>query len=242
MTLLDDVLAGATGDARIASVLRQLKILAARTGTGPLEDWIGHELGGYAEDAELPSYRGPFVVPVLGHFFGPFRSQLRNVPIARASFAKELDADHLFEVRLREPVARLESMAAQDGATLAWSGDTINLFNWGLDNGRIQAPLNDGYVLGQAMMPIARDVYVGALEGVRNRVLDLALQLEKVVPAAGQAATTQNEQALAGMIINNHFHASSNIAIASTGVKQSVKPPGEGDVEGLIAFLREMGL
>ncbi|TCO43571.1 hypothetical protein EV646_112148 [Kribbella antiqua] len=242
MTLLDDVIAGATGDIRVASLLRQVKILASRTGADPLEDWIGHELDGYPEDAELPSYRGPFVVPVLGHFFGPFQSQMTNVPIPRASFGKELDVEHLFEAQLREPIARIETMAAQEGATLAWSGDMINLFNWGLNNGRIESPLNDGYVLGQATMPVSKDVYVGALDGVRNRVLDLALQLEKVVPVAGQATTTEAEQAFAGMIINNHFHASSNVAIASTDVKQSVKPPAKGDLEGLVDFLQEMGL
>jgi hypothetical protein len=133
-------------------------------------------------------------------------------------------------------------MAAQEVTTLAWSGDTINLFNWGVDAGRIHSPLNDGYVLGQATMPVSKDVYVGALDGVRNRILDLALQLEKVVPVAGQATTTEAEQSFAGMIINNYFHASSNVAIGSTDVKQSVKPPVRGDVEGLVHFLQEMGL
>jgi hypothetical protein len=78
MTLLDDVIAGATGDTRIASLLRQVKILASRTGADPLEDWIAHELDGYPEDAELPSYQGPFLVPVLGHFIGPFQRQMRK--------------------------------------------------------------------------------------------------------------------------------------------------------------------
>ncbi|MFI5709795.1 hypothetical protein [Kribbella sp. NPDC051620] len=242
MTLLDEVIAGATGDTRIASLLRQVKILASRTGAAPLEDWIGHELDGYPDDVELPTYRGPFPVPVLGHFFGPFQSQMKNVPIPRACFAQQLDADHLFEMQMREPIARIETMASQDGATLAWSGDTINLFNWGLDNGRVQSPLNDGYVLGQATMPVAKDVYVGVLDGVRNRILDLTLQLEKVVPVAGQATTTDAEQALAGKVINNYFYASSNVAIDSTDVKQSVKPPAKGDIEGLIEFLRRAGV
>ncbi|MEN3267229.1 hypothetical protein [Pseudonocardia sp.] len=69
------------------------------------------------------------------------------------------------------------------------------------------------------------------------------LQLEKVVHACSrQSSTPEAEQGFAGMIINNYFHASSNVAIGSTDVKQSVKPPAKGDVEGLVYFLREMAL
>lgn len=47
MTLLKDLLDGAAGDTvPVATLLRQLKIVAARTEAAPLADWVRHELEG----------------------------------------------------------------------------------------------------------------------------------------------------------------------------------------------------
>jgi hypothetical protein len=47
MTLLDDVISGASGQAPVAGSLRQGKVLASRTDADPLGGWIDHELAGY---------------------------------------------------------------------------------------------------------------------------------------------------------------------------------------------------
>jgi hypothetical protein len=164
------------------------------------------------------------------------------VQIPRSSFNKEMEAGDLFEIQLRDPIASIESMAADDHVTMAWSADTVTMYNQGVRLRQIQPIVTGGLLLVGAKLSVSRHLVVGALDGVRNRILDLALQLEKVVPAAGQTSTPEAEQGLAGMIINNYFHASSNVAIGSTDVKQSIKPPAKGDVEGLVNFLRETGM
>jgi hypothetical protein len=244
MTLLDDVIAGATGDNRIASLLRQVKILASRTGAEPLGDWIDHELNGYPEEAELPSYRGPFGIHVLGHFMSFRGEEATNVQIPRYTFDRESEvADGLFRLELREPVATVESMAADDQVTIAWSADMVGSYNGWVEAGKVRPVFTGGGArLVGAKSHISRHLLAGALDGVRNRILDLALQLEKVVPEAGQPSTPEAEQFLAGKVINNYFYASSNLAIDSVGVKQGVKPPAKGDIEGLVSFLQETGL
>ncbi|WP_132154863.1 hypothetical protein [Kribbella antiqua] len=54
-----------------------------------------------------------------------------------------------------------------------------------------------------------------------------APQPDLAVPS--HTSTPEAEQPPAGKVINNHFHAPSNVAIDSTNVKQSIKPPKGGD-------------
>ena len=64
----------------LGSLLRKFKLLAARLGSRPLEDWLLWESNGYPDDVEVPGYR-IWPLEVKGHFTGPFGSGLRNVPI-----------------------------------------------------------------------------------------------------------------------------------------------------------------
>lgn len=242
MTLLDDLIAGASGEAPVASLLRQVKVLASRTGADPLAAWIEQELNGYSDDAVVPPYRGPHQAHVLGHFMGGFGRELQNVQIPSSSWDKKLEADSLFEIELRESVAELGSMAAQDDVTLAWNANIVQNYNQLVQRGLVQRIVTGDMLLVEAKIPVSRHLLVGVLDAVRNRVLDLALELEKVVPNAGQLGTPDAEQNLAAMVINNHFHSPSNVAIGSTDVKQAIKPPATGDVEGLVRFLQELGL
>jgi hypothetical protein len=60
MSKLTDIIDAATGETvSIGSLLRMVKVLAARVETQVLLDWVDNELGGY-RDADIPNYRGPF--------------------------------------------------------------------------------------------------------------------------------------------------------------------------------------
>ncbi|MFI5709794.1 hypothetical protein [Kribbella sp. NPDC051620] len=244
MTLLDEVIVGASGDARIANLLRQVKILASRTGADPLGDWIDHELNGYTEETKLPTYRGPFGIHVYGHFMSlDGREEATDVQIPQYTFDQTEAGADWFRVFLREPVAMVESMATEEQTTIVWSADMVGAYNSWVEAGKVRPVFTGGGArLVGAKSYISRHRFVGALDGVRGRILDLALQLEKVVPEAGQPSAPSAEQAFAAIIINNHFHASSNVAIDSTQIKQWVNSPARGDIEGLVGFLREQGM
>jgi hypothetical protein len=64
----------------LAPVLLKLRLLAAKLGSAPLEEWVKHESEGYPEDAVVPEYR-KMGVSYTGSFAGPFGSGYNNAPI-----------------------------------------------------------------------------------------------------------------------------------------------------------------
>src|SRR5437763_12373438 len=105
MTLLSELVDGASGTAPVASLLRKVKVLAARLGVDQLDEWVEHELMGYPDDAALPSYRGPFRTEVLGHFSGPLGSGYQNAPIAPICFPQEFRDGLRFNIEFRQAIA-----------------------------------------------------------------------------------------------------------------------------------------
>ena len=84
LTLLEEI-QNAAVDASIdlRTLLRKCKVLAARLGNGPLEEWLVWESNGYPENADVPDYR-IWPLEVKGHFSGPFGSGIKNAPIPNA--------------------------------------------------------------------------------------------------------------------------------------------------------------
>ena len=80
MCLLHEIQASIVQDRTdLGSILLKLRLLAARLGSGPLEDWIKHESEGYPRDSEVPSYR-IVGVSYRGTFYGPFGTGIKNPP------------------------------------------------------------------------------------------------------------------------------------------------------------------
>jgi hypothetical protein len=119
------------------------------------------------------------------------------------------------------------------------------MYNWGLKNGRMQHVVIEDMVLAQAVRPIARQVFIGVLDAVRTRVLDLALELEQVAPDAGQAVALPADQGRAAEhVINtyNFYGDATNLAIGSAHVTQMVGFPQKGDESGLLRYLAAIGV
>lgn len=246
MTLLQDLVDGAAGNTTpVATLLRQLKVIAARADTQPLDTWVSHELAGYQEARQVPAYRGPFEYPVLGHFFGAFGSQVRNVLIPPVTFPPDLRDGVLFRVWLTQSVAELEKLAAAEQTGMPWPADAVAYYNHGIQDGTIQPVVRPGMVLAAADRPLSSSVFASALDGVRTRVLDLALELEKVAPDIGQPDAAADTRAQAAQVISNHFHGPvTNVAIGSTNVAQTVTVhlPAPGDETMLLRYLGAHGV
>jgi hypothetical protein len=80
-TLLGEIIDGTSGTSSVPTLLRKLKVLAARTGSHKLAEWVTHELDGYPNADEVPVYRGPMETIVLGCVVGFAGNQAKNVPI-----------------------------------------------------------------------------------------------------------------------------------------------------------------
>jgi len=58
MSLLEEIQTAAVDSTSdLGAILRRCKVLAARLGSKPLEEWLLWESNGYPAEAELPDYR-----------------------------------------------------------------------------------------------------------------------------------------------------------------------------------------
>lgn len=246
MTLLSELVSGASGDTvPVATLLRQLKVIAARTEAAPLAEWVRHELDGYPSADDVPSYRGPLGAVVLGDFVGVANSQIRNFAIPPGTFPPEARDSGLFQLWLTQPVAELGQLATRESTLIVWPPDAVTAYNHGVRLGIIQGIVRDDMVLVQATRPVPAAVFVGVLDAVRTRVLDLALELEAAAPGAGQPDAPAETKAQAAQVVNYHFNGpATNVAIASTKVTQSVTValPARGDEAALLRYLGAHGV
>lgn len=240
MSLVSELVSGASGDEPVTALLRKVKVVAARGEVAALDAWVQNELDGYPGDAELPDYRGPFTVEVLGTFGGPFGSGIKNAPIPSANFPAEMRDSHLFQIAFPQPIAELEDLADGDGVlTSPWDANTIGVVNALLQAGRLQ--LYEGMDLQQAWRQVSKPQIVGVLDAVRNRILDLALAIERDYPEAGEPEAPPIAASDQQTIVTNIYGNASNVAVASSKVTQvvNIQP---GDRTALLDYLRSLNV
>jgi AbiTii len=242
MTLLDDLIDGASGDAAVADLLRKVKVIASRMELGQLDDWVEHELNGYPSAVPLPTYRGPFPAEVRGDFGGPFGSGIKNGLLPTVGFPAEWRDGSLFNVVFTQSIAELEELSAADDLLREeWPANAVALTNSLAQQGKVT--LYEGMGLQHAWKPISPGQIKGIVDRVRTRILDLALALEKAAPDAGQADSQPISATQAQTIVTHIYGGSSNIAIASSDVRQRLAAgPSPGDLGSLLEYMRSLGV
>ena len=123
MSLIEDIQnAAVDSNSDLATILRKCKLLAARLGSQPLEDWLLWELNGYPDEVEVPDYR-IWHLEVKGHFFGPL-SEIQNAPIPLACLPERV-RDHYRNYKCRQSVASIEEMLrkSEDGTLSVSTSD-----------------------------------------------------------------------------------------------------------------------
>ncbi|QPI44519.1 MULTISPECIES: hypothetical protein [Pectobacterium] len=186
MSLLHQIQESVVQDgSSLGPILLKLRLLAARLGSNDLEEWVRHESEGYPLDAVLPDYR---IVGVTykGTFSGPFGSGIKNAPIPPI-LIKQFADDSWNNFSVRESIAAVGELvkASADGGSLGINASNLILL--------LQGKIYDGY----ACNDISGDISVVSLseisQAVRNRVLELTIELEKSIPAAAHITFgTQN--------------------------------------------------
>ena len=140
MTPLEELIAGASGDeVSVSTLLRKVKVVAARLGTIHLEQWVDFELNGYPKDFELPDYRAKRFAEVKGHFSGPAGSGLQNALIPPSAFPQDMQDGYLFHISWPQAIAELERLASLDGPlTSDWSADAVAYTNALIRTGEVR--------------------------------------------------------------------------------------------------------
>jgi hypothetical protein len=144
---------------RVSTLLRRVKLAAAKLDLPFIEAWVESELNGY--NGDIPDYRRFKGVPKAHN---PFRGWI-------AIQAPAEIYEKISETTTGQSVAQLEDLLRSDDS---------NSFHTPMNRGLIDA-LNHGmhFKLGEMSVFVGRSDLAGVLDRVRNLVLDWAIALEK---------------------------------------------------------------
>jgi hypothetical protein len=242
MTKLSQIIDAATGDTvSTASLLRMVKVVAARLDTAPLADWVDRELGGYADEDDLPRYRGPFEGQVMGVLVGPFNSTL-TVALPKVAFPERLREGHPWKLYFMQSVSELEALGeAKENLQNPWAADMVSLVNYMLDQGEMS--LVDMHRLQRAYKAVTPQQIRGVVDAVRTRVLNLALDLERIAPQAGEPDSPPVDPTTVSYVVTNNIYGDGNAtAISSPGAIQGTSVVKKGDLDGLLRTAASIGV
>lgn len=211
MSLLREIQNDATSnDAPVTVLLRRCLILATRLQHQPLKEWTALEMNGYPANAVLPPYRPQVRCQVLGNFAGPFGSEARNMSLPESPIPEQLRG-RLFRVEIREGVAQIEALVASGESQfqMPWPADVVAAY---------QDDFMEMLTLVGARQVVPATLFAGVLSGIRDRIVQFALEIEEVNPDAGEAAPGEApiEEGRINQIFNQTFFGD-NTALAVAG-------------------------
>ena len=170
--LLDEIInLAADSKESLPSILRKCLILGHELKNERLRNWANQELNGYNSTKSLPEYRIP-AIHLLGDFTGPFGSGAKNIPLP-AYLLREQHREWGQRVFLTQPIGTLQDIATKGDTTVSfpWPGDLVALYQ---DTYVTQ----NGMALVAAKQILAVSAIVGILDTVRNRTLNIALEIK----------------------------------------------------------------
>src|SRR5258708_6045324 len=169
--LLDDIINLAIdGKQPLPDILRKCLLLGHELKNDRLKQWANQELNGYKSKEDTPDYRHLQAI-AKGHFFGSYGGELKNYPIPPASL-EEKHRHWAREVYLMQGVSAYEDiLRASDGATIAFPlpGDILLSY---------QQQFLHAHGLISAWLVVSKNAFVEVLDTVRNRTLNIALQIK----------------------------------------------------------------
>ncbi|MBO1501455.1 hypothetical protein JKX24_05435 [Serratia proteamaculans] len=240
MSLLHQIQESVVQDgSSLGPILLKLRLLAARLGSNDLEEWVKHESEGYPPDAVLPEYR-IIGVTYKGTFSGPFGSGIKNAPIPPILIKKHANESwNSFSVR--ESIAAVGELVkgSAEGGTLEINASNLILV--------LQGNIYNGYACNDITGIISAVSLSEISQAVRNRVLELTIELEKSIPAAahinfGTQKMDENNASKAQKITQQIIYGNVGNAI-SGGSESTINVNIQShNKESVINYLKESGI
>ena len=160
----------------IGSILLKVRFLASRLGSDLLEDWVRHETEGYPKGVAVPDYRKVGVTYTAS--FSDIVTRIQDAPIP-SYLIKKYAGEKWVTHEVRDSMAAVDDLIRttrqNDGAIGINAANLILLLQ-----GRVYPEMTCHSVTGV----LSTSALVGLQSSVRNRVLELTIELEKAVPAA----------------------------------------------------------
>ena len=224
-------------DSEIGPVLLKLRFLASRLGSSQLEEWVKHEAEGYPPGVDIPQYR-KLDVNYFGTWAGPYGGGINNAPIPSHLVEKHAGKNWV-RVDMRQSIASVDDLASGKGTIQI---DASNLIL------HLQGKVYPDYACISVEGRIPKTLMREIQSAVRNRVLELTIQLEKTVPAAvdvkfGEPVGTEAGSADAvTQIFHQTIHGHNTIVTNSGAGAQVSLAVAQGDAVALVGELVKGGI
>lgn len=247
MTILDQLIDGLTEDSLSTSnALRKFLVVGSRLQSEPIKEWVNGELNGYGKTPveRYPSYRGPLSTPVEVLFVGPFQSSQKYYLAEHEVPDERQFRQAFFYVYLNQSLAALEEMTrSKEAMGTPWPTNAVmQLRRW---SNELKAPSLEMHEVHSAKQLVSQPLLHGVIDAVRNKALQLALDLQADVPDAGQSGgpTVQNKEVerKVSFHFETHIHGGTNTVGMGENVSQNVAIR-QGDSEALMLALEKLGL
>lgn len=216
--LLDDIIKlGPDGKQPLPDLLRKCLILGHELKNQLLTDWANQELNGYESSENLPAYR-VMPAPARGNFLGPFQVQQNRALIPSVAL-EEKHREFGETVYLTQSVsayadilARIRADSPAGVLTMDWNPNIVAYYQHRL--------MKNGFVCVAAWQELPVSAVAEMLDTVRNRTLNMALQLEDEIGTSyedlrriepGEASKIQS-------IVVNNVGGSTNVAVGGSSV------------------------
>ena len=239
--LLDDIINLAIdGKQPLTDLLRKVLLLGYELKNEQLKIWANQELNGYDHGRNAPDYR---IVPgpAKGHFLGPFNAQFNNHIIPPAA----MDKPHR---KFAESVYLMQSVSAYEDAIKQPKGRAVLTFPWPSDLVVYyqEKLMQNGFICHSAWQEISECVLVEVLDAVRNRTLNMALQLKDELGTSYADLRKEKSQETETNIHNIIFQNTGGNTTVAFGVVdasgQGQTVIAAGDKQALGAALIQAGL
>jgi AbiTii len=236
MTLLETIQQSAIDThTDLSTVLRQCRLLAARLDSGPLEEWVVWESGGYPSTADVPPYR-VWPLEVRGHFSRPFQSMAKNYLVPPVVLPENVrDSYEQWECRMS--VAALEATLAETKGIVQVTTGNLSLV--------LGENVLDGYNCIEAWGAFSSLRLVEVLNVVRNRVLEFVLAVWKQAPTAGEASAQETPllaRETVTQIFNTTVYGGAASVVGNANESAVTFNIAQGDWDSLQRALMDQGL
>lgn len=242
--LLDDIINLAVdGSQPLPDILRKCLLLGHELKNDQLKAWANAELDGYKSGKDVPDYR-VVPAPAKGYFIGPLYAQLNDHIIPPVA----LDEGHR---HWAERVYLLQSVSAyadvvkhadpnKGEITLQWPANMVVYYQEKL--------MRNGYICHDAWQEIPSNALVELLDTVRNRTLNMALQIKDELGTSytdpRRIESTETATKIQNIIFQN-TGGNANVVFGQSNIDASVQMQTNitvGDRKALDELLSKAGL
>ena len=241
--LLDDIINLAVDNKQpITNLLRKCVVLAHQVKNERLKVWATKELNGYDPDDEIPTYRVLTTI-AKGNFSGSFGRQLNGWQIP-SILLEEQHREWATTSPLIHPLSGYEELSRAKGGVVQspWNPDLVLYYQQRLSNQR--------YFLTSAWQEIPTPGIIGMLDTVRNRILNMALELQSEIGDEDEdlkKITPEESKKVDQTVVNNIYGgnvyvSTGNSTMSATTVQQQQQNMVAGDWKHLESVLKNAGM